>query len=603
MEERREMNGQRMMTREELEMRLPALNHIAEQRDAKFRLRYAEKTLNNGIERGYTLDAGTRVSVNVYQNERWAQMPDEELFDTLNDLDGRYCVTEDQETIGERLNAFFKSGELFEKIYPVVVSENNMESFAKAGITFDRYLDMLITYRVELMQMNDGIGTIRLQDNHLETFGISRQKIRKAAFANLEGIVDFMTLRDDASGFKMIAVARKDKQFGGAAAMLLPSVRRRLAEIFGTRRALNDWWRRRAIPASRHQIQQLLDSLNLNSTLELAEENFGLSLSDRYWINDSKNPLKWEDVNFFDNDFTDDLGMLTLGQESSGNPNLMSPNSTLGGDLNKKWKIVNGKRFLVKGGTGSTRQEVLNEVVATALYDRLLSRNDYIPYFLFEEKGRIYSACENMLGQDEELVTAYDVLSTRKKPDSMSDYDFLVDTYKSLGLNNVEEGLAKMFTCDYILANQDRHWRNFGVIRNVETLEFTRLAPIFDNGTSLWCHAYNILAEDSYIAKPFGPKGMAPDKQLSLFRDYSWFDKGKLVGFPLEAKEILSHGNDGIQARLDVIESRIERNIGSVQRHIEKLAVGQKEPLRVKRDKVLQIPRMNDSVSRTERER
>ena len=160
MEERREMNGQRMMTREELEMRLPALNHIAEQRDAKFRLRYAEKTLNNGIERGYTLDAGTRVSVNVYQNERWAQMPDEELFDTLNDLDGRYCVTEDQETIGERLNAFFKSGELFEKIYPVVVSENNMESFAKAGITFDRYLDMLITYRVELMQMNDGIGTL-----------------------------------------------------------------------------------------------------------------------------------------------------------------------------------------------------------------------------------------------------------------------------------------------------------------------------------------------------------------------------------------------------------------------------------------------------------
>lgn len=37
MEERREMNGQRMMTREELEMRLPALNHIAEQREAKFR--------------------------------------------------------------------------------------------------------------------------------------------------------------------------------------------------------------------------------------------------------------------------------------------------------------------------------------------------------------------------------------------------------------------------------------------------------------------------------------------------------------------------------------------------------------------------------------
>ena len=48
-----------------------------------------------------------------------------------------------------------------------------------------------------------------------------------------------------------------------------------------SRRALNDWWQRRAIPASRNQIQQLLDSLDIDSTLELAEENFGLSLSDR----------------------------------------------------------------------------------------------------------------------------------------------------------------------------------------------------------------------------------------------------------------------------------------------------------------------------------
>ena len=54
---------------------------------------------------------------------------------------------------------------------------------------------------------------------------------------------------------------------------------------------------------------------------------------------------------------------------------------------------------------------------------------------------------------------------------------------------------------------------------------------------------------------------------------------------------------------MGMIESRIERNIGGVQRHIEKLAIGQKEPLHVKRDKVLQIPRMNGSVSRTERER
>ncbi len=80
MEERREMNGQRMMTRDELEMRLPALNHIAEQRDAKFRLRYAEEDGEQWYRAWVHLGCRNKVSVNVYQNESWAQMPDEELF-------------------------------------------------------------------------------------------------------------------------------------------------------------------------------------------------------------------------------------------------------------------------------------------------------------------------------------------------------------------------------------------------------------------------------------------------------------------------------------------------------------------------------------------
>ena len=101
-----------------------------------------------------------------------------------------------------------------------------------------------------------------------------------------------------------------------------------------TRAALDVWWLRRAIPASRAQIQRLIAELHVDSTLALAEKNFGLSLSDRYWINDPENPQNWDDINFFDNDFTEDLGLLTLGQDSSSdNPNLMSPNSTVGGDL------------------------------------------------------------------------------------------------------------------------------------------------------------------------------------------------------------------------------------------------------------------------------
>ena len=46
-----------------------------------------------------------------------------------------------------------------------------------------------------------------------------------------------------------------------------------------SKRDLNYWWRHRAIPASREQVERLLENLRLDSTLELAERNFGLSLS------------------------------------------------------------------------------------------------------------------------------------------------------------------------------------------------------------------------------------------------------------------------------------------------------------------------------------
>lgn len=331
-----------------------------------------------------------------------------------------------------------------------------------------------------------------------------------------------------------------------------------------TRRNLNDWWQRRAIPASRNHIEELLANLRLTSTIQLAEKNFGLSLSDRYWFNDPSDPQRWEDINFFDNEFSDELGVMTLGQSLSQNPNLMSPNSTLGGDLNKKWKCIDGKRVLLKAGTGLAQQEVLNEVIATKLFSRILSDDEYVPYQMLHINGQIYSACENMLHDDEELVTAYDIIKTRRKANDINDYQFLVNCYKELGLPDVELTLEKMFTCDYILANADRHYQNFGVIRNVETLEYTRVAPIFDNGTSLWCRQFQLDYHTEYIAKPFGQNGMKPDRQLELFHDFSWLDMSKLEGFTNEIREVLGQNPNIPMERVNLICAKVDKKIEKV---------------------------------------
>lgn len=62
----------------------------------------------------------------------------------------------------------------------------------------------------------------------------------------------------------------------------------------------------RSIP-SRSQIRDILDALNLLTFIELLECCYGLSLIDQYWIKEKESPVTWKDVNFFTNDFSEDM--------------------------------------------------------------------------------------------------------------------------------------------------------------------------------------------------------------------------------------------------------------------------------------------------------
>ena len=75
----------------------------------------------------------------------------------------------------------------------------------------------------------------------------------------------------------------------------------------------------------------------------------------------------------------------------------------------------------MKSGVGVFNQESYNEVAATVLHRRLLRPGEYTPYRLFTEGRRVYCACDNMLGPDEELVSAYDLIRRRKQRNTESD--------------------------------------------------------------------------------------------------------------------------------------------------------------------------------------
>lgn len=82
--------------------------------------------------------------------------------------------------------------------------------------------------------------------------------------------------------------------------------------------ALRDWWLGRSIPATRSGVHHPLETLGIPDTGVLLTRSMGLSLSDRYWIRPLGSDIGWRDVNFFDNEFSEDVGDILFGTVVEG---------------------------------------------------------------------------------------------------------------------------------------------------------------------------------------------------------------------------------------------------------------------------------------------
>ena len=303
------------------------------------------------------------------------------------------------------------------------------------------------------------------------------------------------------------------------------SVKRDIAD----RAALNEWWIDRSIPASRSGVRKALETLNIYSTKMLLTRCYGLSLSDQYWIKPQVQELKWEDINFFDNDFSEDIGDVLLGKTTDKNNfDFHSPDNTSDGCLKKRWKIIDGKRCLLKAGSTPFMQQPFNEVIASIIMDRL--NIPHVPYTLmFDEKGNPYSVCEDFIDKDTELVSAWKVMMISKKDNNTSVYRHYINCCKKLGIDDIEHAMDQMIVLDYIITNEDRHQNNFGLIRNANTLEWLNVAPIFDSGTSLGYDKLTnkIMTGENVECKPFKK---SHDEQLKLVTSFDWIDFKALEG-------------------------------------------------------------------------
>ena len=255
---------------------------------------------------------------------------------------------------------------------------------------------------------------------------------------------------------------------------------------------LRKWWQRRAVPMSQGKIQRILEQMGITSPQEYLVKNLGLSLADHYWIKPLDMDLGWRDINLFTNDFRDPVGDMQFDEQADPvelPENAFSPSSSVQGELQKKWIIVDDKRCLVKGNHGSNSQESLNEVVATLLHKKQ-ARQPYVTYntMRLEGNSQIYCVCESFTSDDVELIPAIDVVDSKKKDNATSLYEHFIQVCSEHGL---DEGITRPFLeyqimTDFVLTNTDRHLNNFGVLRDTKTLKFIGMAPIFDSGNSMF---------------------------------------------------------------------------------------------------------------------
>ena len=221
-------------------------------------------------------------------------------------------------------------------------------------------------------------------------------------------------------------------------------------------------------PARTHWASSLLAEAAVDVPDELVQRNLGLSLSDQYWIRPQGSGLAWEDINFFNNAF-DDVSLSIASFAPEGKAAAAKPDNTSDGNLQKYWTCEGGRRILHKAGA-HLNQEPYNELVATALHRRILNASDFVPYSLEGTGTSALSICDVFLTDEEEYVPAFYVNQYANAGERLADYERYVANCEELGVTGVKDALDRMIVCDDIIANYDRHWRNFGLVRNVNSL-------------------------------------------------------------------------------------------------------------------------------------
>lgn len=246
---------------------------------------------------------------------------------------------------------------------------------------------------------------------------------------------------------------------------------------------IQKWWEMRAVPASRATMQQVINNANCLNTEVYLAKNLGLSMTDTYWIKPSGIDLSFDNVKFAN------LAAYSHGKIPYHNATSYDPNASLGGQMEKYWDLMHKTPILVKESYKYYGQQSINEVFASIIHDRQHSGVDFVKYTaeMTEDRG-VQCKCPAFTSENIELLSAYEIVESRKIQNSQALYDEYINICVENGIDyeQIQEFMDYQTMTDFLITNTDEHLLNFGVLRDPNTMNLIGPAPIFDSGNSMF---------------------------------------------------------------------------------------------------------------------
>jgi len=273
-------------------------------------------------------------------------------------------------------------------------------------------------------------------------------------------------------------------------------------DLTNTGAGIVKWLENRVIPKNRAFVDEILKSLNLSlgNTKGIIDVCKGLSLNDSYWIVPQGFDGTFAQYNLYENRFSEILSLVAYtGLWQSHGAFSTSPELTTSGMLPKAWRLIEGDGiYLYKGGSSgaaNTGQEPYSEYYACQIA-QAMGLNTVI-YDLENWKGILASKCKLFT----DINTSYIPIGRIVRTGGLK---ACLDYYTELG-EDFAEDLRNMLVFDAVVYNSDRHFGNFGVLRDNHSGAIVSPAPLHDHGLSLFNYAMkDELAQlDDYAATRF----------------------------------------------------------------------------------------------------